>query len=322
MKKHLAFLLMAFVCIYVFNFFVPRLMPGDPFSFSDYADSTDTNNMMTEAQKKAMLSYYHLDRPLTVQFAETVRKNLSGDLGDSIYYKKPVWTAISARVGWSFYIVSMTMGLSLILGMALAFLSIWRPRADRVIYPFMTLAAETPAFLIGIALLFLVAAQVNWIPLAGAADSLARYANHWEKIKDIALHSFMPLSAMAIAISPMIYFTARTSFLTVKQKKYVLAAEAKGLSPWRIRFRYILANAMAPIAARFFMSAGACVGATLLIENVFAYPGLGKLMRDAVQYRDYPLIQGVFLVVTAYVLLCSFLSDVIAAYHDRRWKLD
>ena len=210
-----------------------------------------------------------------------------------------------------------TQVLSLLFGLMLAKLSINHPRIDPGIYGFMTVMAEVPSFLIGIALLFLVAAQVKWIPLSGAYASFAQYRNGLERISDILIHSIMPVAAMVLATTPMFYFTARTSFLNIMEKKYVYAARAKGISKPRIWRKYVVLNGMMPVVARFFLCVARCVEATLLVENVFAYPGLGKLMRDAVVYRDYPLIQGVFLIAAVIVLLSSYISDVIGLFISR-----
>ena len=317
MVKKLVIFFLTFVVLYVFNFFVPRLMPGDPFSFSDYTSSSDTANLLSDAQKEKLMEYYGFDQPLGIQFVTTVRQNLSGDFGMSTYYKKPVWDAVVGKLGWSLYIMGTTLVLSLVFGVGLALLGLQRKRLDMAIYSVMSVLAETPAFLVGIALLFLVAAKVKFIPISGAYTNFGQFDNIWQQGVDILLHSLMPISAMVLVTTPLFYVTARSSFLSVLEKRYMLTAKAKGLSGSRVRRRYILLNGMMPVVARFFLSVGSCVGATLLIENVFAYPGLGKLMRDAVQYRDYPLIQGVFLLVTTFVLVCSFASDLIGSKVDK-----
>lgn len=316
MKKKTAMLLLTFLVIYIFTFFVPRMMPGDPFSYLDYAD-TDTSGLMSEQHKAVMREYYGMNKPLVTQFAETVRNNLHGNFGTSIYYKGPVLSLVISKLGWSLYMIFTTQVLSLLFGLMLAKLSVNHPRIDPGIYGFMTVMAEVPSFLIGIALLFLVAAQVKWIPLSGAYASFAQYRNGLERISDILIHSIMPVAAMVLATTPMFYFTARTSFLNIMEKKYVYAARAKGISKPRIWRKYVVLNGMMPVVARFFLCVARCVEATLLVENVFAYPGLGKLMRDAVVYRDYPLIQGVFLIATVIVLLSSYISDVIGLFISR-----
>lgn len=321
MGKKIYILVLTFLSIYVFTFFVPRLMPGDPFSYLDYVD-TDTSGLMSEQHKAIMREYYGMDKPITTQFITTLKQNLQGDFGTSIYYKGSVFKIIMSKVGWSMFLVFTTQFISLGLGLLLSLVSIRFSRADSGIYPVMTVLAELPSFLIGIALLFLIAAKIKWIPLSGAYSSFGHYANNWEQIKDILIHSLMPILAMVLVTTPMFYFTARSSFLNIQEKKYVLAAKAKGLSYRRILRKYIVRNGIMPVIARFFLTAAHCVSATLLVENVFEYPGLGKLMRDAVFYRDYPLIQGVFLFTTVIVLMSSFASDLIVHNLNRGKTVD
>ena len=192
MKRKTVMLLLTFLVIYIFTFFVPRMMPGDPFSYLDYAD-TDTSGLMSEQHKAVMREYYGMNKPLLTQFVETVRNNLHGNFGTSIYYKGSVLSLVTSKLVWSLYMIFTTQVLSLLFGLVLAKLSVNHPHIDTGIYGFMTVMAEVPSFLIGIALLFLVAAQVKWIPLSGAYSSFARYSNEWDHISDILIHSLMPL---------------------------------------------------------------------------------------------------------------------------------
>ncbi|MFR1838463.1 MAG: ABC transporter permease subunit, partial [Flavonifractor plautii] len=124
-------------------------------------------------------------------------------------------------------------------------------------------------------------------------------------------HSLMPVCALTLVTVPKLFFTARASFFTILGRPYLTNARAKGLTAGRIRTAYILRNAATPIVARFFLSVGGAVGGTILVENVFAYPGLGTVLREAVQYRDYPMLQGVFLLSAVLVLLSLAAADVV-----------
>ena len=128
---------------------------------------------------------------------------------------------------------------------------------------------------------------------------------------DILVHSLMPVCALTLVTVPKLFFTARASFFTILGRPYLTNARAKGLTAGRIRTAYILRNAATPIVARFFLSVGGAVGGTILVENVFAYPGLGTVLREAVQYRDYPMLQGVFLLSAVLVLLSLAAADVV-----------
>lgn len=310
MKKRIFLLVCSFVVIYIINFFIPRMMPGNPFSYSSTVSGEETDGMSKE-QLESLKAYYGLDKPIMQQFKDTIERNLKGDLGESIYYKKSVTSVLLDRMPWTLYIMFSTLFISMILGVILALIGINRKKLEKVIYIYMSFISEIPSFLIGIVLLFLVAAKVKWIPLSGAVTPFASYKGNLEYVKDIIVHSIMPIMAMVIVTVPKFYFTARASFLSVIDKLYVLNAKAKGLNDYRIKYRYILRNSITPIVARFFLSVGSTVGGTILIENVFAYPGLGRVLREAVMYRDYIMIQGVFLLSTILVLFSMFVADIL-----------
>ena len=308
MRKRILICIVSFAIIYVVNFFIPRLMPGDPFSVGETGEVVA---QLTQEQIAVMREYYGLDEPLLTQFFNTIKSNLTGNFGMSIYFKKPVSEIISARFPWTLFIMVSTILISLIIGIFTAFISTRRKKLDTSIFSVMSAFSETPSFLIGVLCLFLIAAKVDWIPLSGGATAFAKYASPWEKVCDILLHGLMPISAMVCVTVPSFYFVSRSAFMTIQEKKYIVSAKARGLSERRIRFRYLFLNAMLPIMARVFLSVGRCVGETLLVEIVFAYPGLGRILREAVKYRDYMLIQGIFLLSTTMVLLSSLMSDVI-----------
>lgn len=321
MGRKIAVLILSFIVIYTFNFFIPRLMPGDPFSHSSSVAGEEMAGL-SEKELARLKAYYGLDKPIFTQFITTVKNNLKGDFGQSILYKKSVSEVILSRLPWTLYIMLTTLVTSLFLGIALALICIKKSRLDGYIYRAMSLVCEMPSFLIGVLFLFLIAAKVPWIPLAGNLTPFRRYTSTLEFAGDVLLHSFLPILALVVVTTPVFYFTSRSSFKTIMNKEYILNANAKGLSEKTIKYKYILLNAILPIVARFFLNVGNCIGATLLIENVFAYPGLGKILRDAVMYRDFILIQGIFLLSTTLVLVASFISDTINYYLQQRLAND
>lgn len=310
LKKTIIFVL-TFMVIYVANFFIPRLMPGDPFSYSGNETSEDVTVAMSEEETERLKAYYGLDKPITTQFMQNVKNNLKGDFGLSIYYKKPVREVIAGRLPWTLYIMFTSLILSLLIGVLLALACMNRKKLDSGIYNFMSVFTEIPPFVVGILFLFLIAANVKAIPLSGNLTAFKRFDNSFEFIYDVFIHSLLPIASMVVITVPRFFFTARSSFLTIKTKKYIMNAKAKGLSHKTIMFKYILLNGIFPIMAAFFLSVGQAIGGALLIENVFAYPGLGRILRESVKFRDYALIQGVFMLSTVIVLVSSFASDLI-----------
>ena len=316
MGKKLLMLLGDFRVNYLLNFSIPRLMPGDPFDYTSGAAGDDVDAAYSEEQKELLRAYYGLDKPFFPQLRDTIVDNLHGDFGQSIHYKRPVADILLERLPWSLWIMGSTLALSLLLGVALALLCVRRPWADRALYPVLSALAEVPPFLTGVLLLFLVAARAAWIPLSGAYTHFAQYDGLWQRLGDILVHSLMPVCALTLVTVPKLFFTARASFFTILGRPYLTNARAKGLTAGRIRTAYILRNAATPIVARFFLSVGGAVGGPILVENVFAYPGLGTVLREAVQYRDYPMLQGVFLLSAVLVLLSLAAADVVTRRLD------
>lgn len=317
MKRKISVLILSFLVIYLFNFAIPRLMPGDPFAYNSADASENVDVEMSEEHKEYMRAYYGMDEPIHEQLLNTIRSNLRGDFGQSIHFKRSAADVIRERLPWTLFIMGATLLISMFIGVFWALISIRNPRADRVFFGISSFVTEIPSYLIGILLLFLVAAKVKWIPLSGAVTAFAKYESTWEWLRDVLVHALMPVTAMCIFTIPKFYFTARASFLSIAGKPYLLNARAKGLTERRIRWRYIFVNGITPIIARLFLSVGTTIGGTMLIENVFAYPGVGTLMREAVKYRDYIMIQDVFLLSTVIVLLSLFAADILNGFVDR-----
>lgn len=311
MKKKLMLFVASFMVIFLINFFIPYLMPGDPFSYASGDSGVDNTVGYSEEQVEELRAYYGLDLPIGEQLINTIERYIQGDLGMSIHYKTTVNDVIFNRLPWTLYIMGTTLVISLILGALLALWSIRREQVGQIIYPVLSILEEVPTFLIGILLLFLVAAKGSAFPLSGGVTAFATYSSYTQWLQDVIWHSVLPITAMVLTTTPSFYFTARASFLSVVQEPYMLNARAKGIGEMQVRWRYIFVNGMAPVIACFFLLVGSSIGGTMLVENVFAYPGLGTVLYEAVSYRDYPLIQGIFLVSTVLVLCSLFLADVL-----------
>lgn len=316
MKKH--YLLVIIVMLFI-NFFLPRLMPGDPFLYLSVEEGT-VSSVFSQEQIDYYKGYYGLDKPLHIQFWAYLTGLLRGDLGYSIYYNTSVTQMIFSRIPWTLFIVVSSLLLSSVIGASLGAISAWfRDKApDRLMYFFMIVISEIPAFLLGVLFLFVFAAQMRWFPLSGGITVFATFDSVWDQIGDILHHAFLPILTLTITRLGGFYLLSRNSMLTVLSKDYIRTAKAKGIGKRSIIFRHALKNALPPIVARVFMSLGTLFGGAVLVENVFAYPGVGKLMREAVGNRDYVLIQGIFLIITITVLLMNWLADLIYKKLDPR----
>lgn len=311
--------LMTLLVIITLNFFIPRLMPGDPFTFlsSDEGQVTVTYSEEQIAKYKA---YYGLDKPILVQYTRYILNLLRGNIGYSIYYNGHVSTIIGKRIGWTISIVIAAIVISSLTGIVLGSVSAWNRNGvlDKGLYTLMMTLSEIPAFLIGIGFLFILAAKLGWFPLAGGMKSFANYSSFADRIMDILHHAFLPVLTLSVVRLGEFYLLARNSMISVLTKDYMRTARAKGLGKMRIIFRHGLKNAMLPIVTRVFLSLGALFGGAILVENVFHYPGVGRLMREGVMVRDYVLVQGIFLLVAITVLTMNLIADIIYRRLDPR----
>lgn len=308
-----------FLIIISLNFFIPRLMPGDPFTFLSSEEGGLQENYSDEQIQKYK-TYYGMDKPLGNQYIDYLSNLLRGDLGYSIYYNDSVLSLILNRAKWTLGISLTALFISVFLGTILGSISAWYRNSfvDRGLYPLMILLAEIPSFLIAILLLFTLAAGSSFFPLSGGMTVFADYENSLAKFLDILRHGLLPSLSLVLTQLGGFYLLARNSMISILSKDYMTTALAKGLSTRRIVFRHGLKNALLPIVTRFFMSLGSVLSGAILVENVFNYPGLGYLMRESVMVRDYVLIQGIFLFVAFLVLTMNLLADLFYKKIDPR----
>lgn len=313
--------LLTFLVIISLNFALPRMMPGDPFlHYSGEVDEVVA--FYSRDQVQYFREYYGLDRPLHEQYTTYLKELARGDLGFSYYYKDHVSSIILRRLPWTVFLVISAMALSIFMGIILGSYSAWRRGKwqDSALYTMLMVFSEIPAFLVGLALLIWLGAGLGLFPLAGAATHFARYDSAWDKMLDILHHAALPILTLTLARTGGIYLLVRNSLGTVLAKDYMRTAKAKGLKEFRIRYLHALRNALMPLFTRIAIQLGALIGGAILAENVFSYPGIGVLMRSAVVVRDYPLIQGIFLVLAIGVMAANMLADLAYKYIDPRTR--
>lgn len=304
------------------NFLLPRMIPGDPFLVLTSDSAEDEEIVLTEEQRAYFAQYYGIDKPIGEQYVSYLSDLLHGNMGYSLSYKEAVSGIIMRRLPWTAFMVLASVLLSTLLGVIFGSISAWyRDKwPDKLLYFQSIFLSEIPSFLLGLILLFVFAAGLKWFPLSGAQTPFAEYGSWGEKLLDIVKHACLPVVALTISHLGGMYLLSRNSIITVMEKDYVRTAQAKGLPRRRVAVRHIFRNAMLPIVTRVFLSLGALVGGAVLVESVFAYPGLGQLMKESVRLHDYPMIQGIFLVVTICVLLANFFADFIYGKLDPRIK--
>lgn len=324
MKKKVAIKLFEYIftiwVIITLNFILPRVIPGDPFLVMTSQEQGEVVIRMTEEQMEYYRNLYGLNQPMHKQYVSYIFKLFKGDLGYSFCFNQYVSKIITNRLFWTFFIVLAAMILNTVISVFLGAISaLYRDGpVDKSLYFSLIFISELPAFLLGLLLLLTFSAYLQIFPLSGAMTHFVEFNSWWEKALNIMHHAFLPVVSLTIAHLGGMYLLSRNSVITVLQKDYLTTARAKGLSNIRIMFRHVLRNALLPIVTRVFLRLGSLVGGAVLVENVFSYPGLGLLMREAVEARDYPLIQGIFLVVALFVLSANFVADLLYKKLDPR----
>lgn len=318
MKKK--YIILFFILLTI-HFILPRLMKADPFVFLS-SDGTEVASY-TEEEILKYKQYYGLDMPLWRQYLNYLLGIFTGNLGYSIYFKEKVTTLIFSRLVWTAGIVIFSLCISSVFGLFLGSFSAWncQRKIDTILYQGMVIISEIPSFLTANMILMFFIIKWRILPTAGGITPFIKIEFSWNFILDIIKHAILPSLTLTFLRLPDFYFVSRSAMLQQIQKKYVETAQAKSLGDIYILMRHCLPNAINPIMTRFLLSIQTMFNATLIVENVFKYPGIGKLIRDAVFYRDYLLLQGIFLVITIFILTISFLGENFYQIIEKRKEL-
>ena len=297
------------------NFALPRLAPGDPLLYF----FGDTINELTELQKQQALESMGLGGSLWEQYIEYLKGIVTFDFGISIKYAEPVMTIIGDRLPWTLLLVGPAMLFSVVIGVILGAYSAWNRGKGRdvsLLIGMLTLQA-VPGFWVGLLFLAILAVQLGWFPTYGAV-SMMQDGTVWGYIKDVAMHAVLPLTTITLATVGSNYLLTRSSMLESLGQDYITMAEAKGVHKKGLIFNHALRNALLPIYTHFTMTLGTLVGGAVVVESVFSYPGIGRLLYESVIARDFPMMQGIFLIITLGVIGANLFADLTYPLIDPR----
>ncbi len=302
------------------NFFIPRMVPGDPVTA---LLSRFQGQMSSEAIKSLYVLFgIEKDASLWSQYVDYWQQLLRGDLGLSFTaFPSPVSEVIGDALPWTVALVGITTVISFFLGTGLGVLAGWR-RGSWIdgLLPATTFLSSVPYFWLGLLAIFLLAGPDSFFPSSGGYEGGLVPA--WDQyfIPSAIRHSLLPALTILISSVAGWILSMRNMMVTVSAEDYITVAHAKGLSDRRVALHYAARNALLPNVSGFALSLGFIVGGTLLVEIVFSYPGLGFLLFRAVGAKDYPLMQGIFLIITIAVLVANLLADIIYLLLDPRTR--
>jgi len=298
------------------NFFIFRITPGDPvrMMFRDPRVSADSLALMTQK--------FGLDKPLSSQFVAYVKNLAKGDMGLSFSHQKPVLEVLAERIPNTLLLVVTALMIAIVLGVVLGAIAGWvsGTRFDTFILTASVTMYSIPTFALGIVLLMVFAYLIPIFPLGGITTPASGYEG-FELIRDVGWHMFLPAFSIVIWYVGEYVILTRSSMIEVMGQEYITTAQAKGLRKSIILKNHALRNAMLPVVTITGVNLAFAAAGVIEAETVFAWPGVGRLAYDAVSQRDYPLLQGVFMLFAFAIVLANLAIDLIYGLIDPRIKV-
>lgn len=303
--RRLLYMIPVFLLISLFVFLMVRLVPGDPASIM-LGQRATVENIANLREK------LHLDDPLWVQYGVFLGNMLQGNLGDSLRQQRPVTDILAERLPATLFLVAYAGVLSVLLSAPLATLAALRRGTwiDQFVRLYVLLALAMPAYWIGMMLLQFFAVKIHLFPVAGYGEG---FFGHLDSL-------FLPALSLALAVSSILIRSLRNSIIETMDADYVRTARAKGLGGRAVFTWHVLRNSAMATATILAVNLAFMVGGTVIVESIFAIPGIGSLIVKAIFDRDYPIIQGVTLAVGVMVLFINLLTDLSYAVLDPRIK--
>jgi peptide/nickel transport system permease protein len=302
------------ICVIIsVNFAIVKLVPGDPVValIGEYPAPPD---YIAQVRRD-----YGLDQPMAVQFVSYARNMLQGDFGYSFVNRRAVLPLILERAQFTLLLILPAILIAFVLGLGLAMLTATRRGSwlDSLVSGLVMFGYSMPAFWLGQVLVLFFAVTMAWLPAAGLRSVRVEQTG-LSGLLDVVAHMLMPMACIVTFKLATILRVARSSIIGVLNDDFVTTARAKGARAQRVLWRHVLPNAIVPIIIVFGYNLGHALTSSILVETVFAWPGIGTLFVRSIASRDYPVLQGILVFSTVLVVLGNLLSDVLAALADPR----
>jgi len=301
------------LCILVLNFLIIHMVPGDPLQamLGDFP--------VPPGYAEQIRSEFGLDKPLGTQLALYLLNLAHGNLGFSFANRMPVLDLVLARLGPTLLLMLPALLLAAVVGVVLGVTA--APRAgsieDSAITAVSLFGYSVPIFWLGQVLLIVFAIQLGWLPAQGM-NNMREELHGLDRVLDVARHLVLPAFSVMIFYLAIVARVARASVAEALHHDYVLTAKAKGLSRRTVLWRHVLPNAMIPVVTVIGFNFGQSLTGAILVETVFAWPGLGNLFITSITNRDYPVLQGIFLLTSVAVVIVNIGTDLLYAALDPR----
>ena len=295
------------------NFVLIHSAPGDP------VDLLIGEGGASQELIDHIRAEFGLDRPLHVQFFSYLGNVLQLNLGYSLRYRQDVFDLILDRLPASILLMGTAFVLSSVVGILLGLYAGTRKDtlADRVAVILSILGYSMPVFFLGLLMLTIFALKLGWFPTQGMYN-IRNPQEGWGLVMDVAHHLVLPVITYSAFQLALIFRVTRVKMQQVMTEDYIVTARAKGVQERRVVFRHAVPNTLLPIVTILGLNLEWLLAGSVLTETVFAWPGLGRLMFDAVSARDFPLLMGLFIVISAFVIIVNLITDVLYRFIDPR----
>jgi peptide/nickel transport system permease protein len=299
-----------------FNFLLFRILPGDPLRLLARA-----GNLSPETVAR-LRQLFGLDKPLIEQYFIYLHNIFTGQLGISLTYRRPVADILRERITNTLLLLAAATLIVVMVGLLAGVVAAARrgTRVDRSIVISSLVFWSLPTFWTGLILLILLSVYLKALPVSGMLTPGVDFASAWERTLDLARHLILPTLTLAIVDMGQFMLITRSSLVDVLTEDYITTARAKGLGFARILWSHAVPNALLPIVTTLALYVSLVIGGAIQVETVFSWPGMGRLMYDAVLRRDYPILEASFLLLAATMILANFFSDVLYMVIDPRVK--
>jgi len=299
------------------TFFIVHLAPGDPMDF--FLEQRNRQNIDPEVIE-LLRQKYGLDQPIHIQYIKWLGNLLQGDLGESFTYRRPVSALMAEVIPYTLQLTILAILFDVLIGIALGIISAVKQYSvlDKTITLGSLILYSVPGFWLALMLVLVFSVNLGWLPTSQTRSFDYEYLSWFEKLKDLAWHLILPVFILGIASAAGTARYMRSRLLEVLNEEYILAARARGLRERAVILKHALRNALIPIITIYGLSLPFLLGGAVIIETIFAWPGMGQLAVSAILARDYPVILATSMIAAVLTVIGSLMADVTYALVDPR----
>ncbi len=302
--------------VLIINYFLFRIIPGDPMQM------IMRNPKASPESVEHIRALFGLDKPWYTQFGIYIGQLFRGDMGLSFTFKKPVVEVISTRILPTLLLVGIAEIIAIIVGTFIGIISAWKrgKKIDVISLSFSLITYSMPTFWLGIVLVVIFSVQLRIFPTTGMVTPGASFYSAFDKILNIGWHSVLPVLTFSLVMIGEYTMIMRNTLMEVLTEDYITTARAKGFREKYVIMKHAVPNALLPMTTIIAINLGLVIGGAIQVETIFSWPGLGRLMYEALINRDYPLLQGIFMLVSVAVIGANLIADILYGYLDPRVK--